>query len=82
MPLGCEGETTVETVSISSGYDHLNGFGQVPSRCSIDCCLDAEWMDATTFATAGADGNIYVMKTENPEPIKKFRFVDCLFMII
>ncbi|KAF7784218.1 hypothetical protein Agabi119p4_383 [Agaricus bisporus var. burnettii] len=41
-------------------------------RCHQDCCLDVEWMDATTFATAGADGNIYVMKTDNPEPIKKF----------
>lgn len=61
---------------------HLSGFGQDPSRCSIDCCLDVEWMDATTFATAGADGNIYVMKTDNPEPIKKFRFVDWLFMVV
>ncbi|KAF9444599.1 WD40 repeat-like protein [Macrolepiota fuliginosa MF-IS2] len=41
-------------------------------RCHQDCCLDAEWLDDTTFVTGGADGNIYVMKTDSPEPIKKF----------
>lgn len=82
LPVGCEGKTFIETVSIPPGYDQLHSIGRVPSRCSTDCCLDAEWMDATTFATAGADGNIYVMKTESPEPIKKFRFVDWPFLIV
>ncbi|KAJ3575235.1 hypothetical protein NP233_g1241 [Leucocoprinus birnbaumii] len=40
-------------------------------RCHQDCCLDAEWLDDTTFVTAGADGNIYVMKIDEPEPIKR-----------
>lgn len=46
---------------------------------AIDCCLDAEWLDNTTFVTGGADSNIYVMKTDSAESIKKFRYLNFIF---
>lgn len=35
-----------------------------------DCCLDVEWIDDETFASAGADMRIYIMRIDADEPIK------------
>jgi len=35
-----------------------------------DCCLDVDWLDDETFATCGADHVIYVMRVDEPHPLK------------
>ncbi|TFK41943.1 WD40-repeat-containing domain protein [Crucibulum laeve] len=39
-------------------------------RCHEDCCLDVDWLDDSTFGSAGADQRIYIMRVDKPEPIK------------
>ncbi|KAH9486362.1 F-box-like/WD repeat-containing protein TBL1Y [Psilocybe cubensis] len=39
-------------------------------RCHKDCCLDIEWLSEDTFASAGADMRIFVMRVDEDEPIK------------
>ncbi|KDR85615.1 hypothetical protein GALMADRAFT_234582 [Galerina marginata CBS 339.88] len=39
-------------------------------RCHKDCCLDIEWINEDTFASAGADMRIFVMRVDEDEPIK------------
>ncbi|KAJ3509698.1 hypothetical protein NLJ89_g5083 [Agrocybe chaxingu] len=34
------------------------------------CCLDVEWLNETTFASAGADMRVYIMRVDEDEPIK------------
>ncbi|KAF8910030.1 WD40 repeat-like protein [Gymnopilus junonius] len=34
------------------------------------CCLDIEWINDETFASAGADANIFIMRVDEDEPIK------------
>ncbi|KAF5384996.1 hypothetical protein D9615_001189 [Tricholomella constricta] len=36
-----------------------------------DCCLDVVWLDDDTFATCGADQAIYIMRVDQPEPLKE-----------
>ncbi|KIM47604.1 hypothetical protein M413DRAFT_204575 [Hebeloma cylindrosporum] len=41
-------------------------------RCHKDCCLDVEWINENTFASAGADTRIFIMRIDEDEPIKTF----------
>ncbi|KAF9531829.1 WD40-repeat-containing domain protein [Crepidotus variabilis] len=34
------------------------------------CCLDVEWLNEETFASAGADQRIFIMRVDEDEPIK------------
>ncbi|GLB35783.1 putative WD40 repeat-like protein [Lyophyllum shimeji] len=40
-------------------------------RCHTDCCLDADWLDDETFATGGADHVIFIMRVDEPHPLKR-----------
>ncbi|KAF8963926.1 WD40-repeat-containing domain protein [Flammula alnicola] len=39
-------------------------------RCHKDCCLDVEWLNDDTFASAGADMRIFIMRVDEDESIK------------
>ncbi|KAF8167462.1 WD40 repeat-like protein [Crassisporium funariophilum] len=39
-------------------------------RCHKDCCLDVEWLNDDTFASAGADMCIFIMRVDEDESIK------------
>ncbi|KAF8079015.1 WD40 repeat-like protein [Lyophyllum atratum] len=39
-------------------------------RCHTDCCLDVDWLDDETFATCGADHIIFIMRVNEPQPLK------------
>ncbi|KAF8203915.1 WD40 repeat-like protein [Pholiota molesta] len=39
-------------------------------RCHKDCCLDVEWLSEDTFASAGADMRIFIMRVDEDESIK------------
>ncbi|KAF8743705.1 hypothetical protein AX14_001230 [Amanita brunnescens Koide BX004] len=39
-------------------------------RCHTDCCLDVDWLDDWTFASCGADSQIYIMQVDGGETIK------------
>ncbi|KDQ63157.1 hypothetical protein JAAARDRAFT_120290 [Jaapia argillacea MUCL 33604] len=41
-------------------------------RCHLDCCLDIDWLDETTFASCGADKLIHVLTLTDPKPIRTF----------
>ncbi|KAF8628214.1 hypothetical protein AX15_004002 [Amanita polypyramis BW_CC] len=41
-------------------------------RCHTDCCLDVDWLDDWTFASCGADNQIYIMQIDGPEAVKTF----------
>lgn len=36
----------------------------------LDCCLDVAWLDDWTFASCGADSQIYIMQVDGGESIK------------
>ncbi|KAF8347055.1 WD40 repeat-like protein [Amanita rubescens] len=39
-------------------------------HCHTDCCLDVAWLDDWTFASCGADSQIYIMQVDGGESIK------------
>ncbi|KAF9011057.1 WD40-repeat-containing domain protein [Cyathus striatus] len=41
-------------------------------RCHTDCCLDVDWLNETTFASAGADQRIHILRVDEANPIKTF----------
>jgi hypothetical protein len=41
----------------------------------IDCCLDVEWLNEDTFASAGADMRIFIMQVDKDDPIKTLKSV-------
>ncbi|KAI0361488.1 WD40 repeat-like protein [Trametes cingulata] len=36
------------------------------------CCLDADWLSDSEFATSGSDGLVHIMNIDNPKPLKTF----------
>lgn len=38
----------------------------------LDCCLDIDWFDDTTFASCGADKLIQIMRVGIRDPLQTF----------
>lgn len=61
---------------------------QLTPTLLADCCLDVEWLNEDTFASAGADMKIFLMRVDENDAIKVFKLAlglsDCidLFLII
>lgn len=41
----------------------------------LDCCLDVEWLDDSTFASCGADSNIHIMNVDDTKLMKTLTYV-------
>jgi len=48
----------------------------------IDCCLDVDWLDDTTFASCSADMNIHIMKVNESKPIKTLTYVLVFYKLL
>lgn len=42
----------------------------------LDCCLDVDWLDDWTFASCGADSQIYIMQVDGGETLKTLSYVN------
>jgi hypothetical protein len=42
---------------------------------ALDCCLDVEWLDDSTFASCGADSNIHILNVHDAAPLKTLMYV-------
>ena len=40
----------------------------------LDCCLDVDWLDDWTFASCGADSQIYIMQVDGGETLKTLSY--------
>lgn len=43
--------------------------------CTLDCCLDVEWLSEDTFASAAADKFIYIMRVDEDDAVKTLMYV-------
>jgi len=62
----------IDVIKVAVCHDPLS-YCNDDANLSPDCCLDVEWINENTFASAGADTRIFIMRIDEDEPVKTLK---------